>query len=112
MKQGFQTKSKHFICYNFHISKWFVEITDNEVRILTRNCTCIYFLDRLPNSDSQHVIHLINCPYLAKELDRVYIGLAPSPPAALQRAEKTFSPKSFVLCPKCCNEAKFIKKNN
>lgn len=67
----------------------------------------IYFCNRFPGDSGKLTIHTSQCPYLANEPDRVYIGIAPSPSDALRRAEKVFSPKLFILCPKCCREAEF-----
>lgn len=71
----------------------------------------IYFCNRYPNINGKLIIHTNQCPHLAKESDRFYIGISPKPSFALFRAEKMFFPKSFALCPKCCKEAEFDKNS-
>lgn len=69
----------------------------------------IYFYDGVENIDEKIVIHTIECSDLLRV--RKYIGIAPSPPLALHRAESLFPEKSFVLCPHCCNVAELDKNN-
>ena|GEM_PF-3215485 len=72
---------------------------------MSSNRPYIYFFDLISNREVEYVIHTMECPYLPEKFARIYIGAAPSPTQALQRASKTFPTKSFILCSHCCNES-------
>jgi len=76
---------------------------------MVANLLVLYFYDDVANVDGKYVVHTIQCSNLLH--NREYIGIAPSSPLALHRAEDLFPEKSFVLCPDCCKKAKFDKNN-